>query len=135
MLFLVMLRCRQVPFSSPQRVILCVYLAAFHAFCGYLYIKNALLRCRYADAPSCRFRVAKPIPCRSSGSGRICRPRLPKSLQWHFAAGQPLQRRVRAGFSPVFPLSSPFLGGTWNMFILFSTLSLRAPFVNLYQLF
>ena len=135
MLFLVMLRCIRVPFSSPQRVILCGYIAAFHAFGGYLYIKNALLRCRCAGAPSCQFRVAKPVPCRSSDSGLVRRPRLPKSLQWHMQPTRPLQRRVRAGFSPGFPLSRPPSDGTWNMFILFSTLSRYNLFVNLYHAF
>ena len=43
----------------------------------------------------------------------------PKSLQWHMQPTRPLQRRVRAGISPVFPLSRPPSGGTWNLFILF----------------
>ena len=57
-------------------------------------------------------------PCRSSDSGLARWPRLPKSLQWHMQPTRPLQRRVRAGFSPGFPLSRPPLGGTWNLFIL-----------------
>lgn len=95
---------------------------------------------RPAPMPVCgRFsvpvRVAKPVPCRSSDSGLVRRLRLPKSLQWHMQPARPLQRRVRAGFSPVFPLSRPPSGGTWNPFILFSTLSSCPTFVNLYRAF
>lgn len=127
MLFLVMLRCIRVPFSSPQRVILCGYIAAFHAFGGYLYIKNALLRCRCAGASLCQFAwrslFRAGLLTQASCAGRA----FPNRFSGILRPTRPLQRRVRAGFSPGFPLSRPPSDGTWNLFILFFDIITPSP--------
>ena len=64
----------------------------------------------------------------------VCRA-FPNRFSGILRPTRPLQRRVRAGFSPGFPLSRPPSDGTWNMFILFSTLSRYNLFVNLYHAF
>ena len=56
MLFLVMLRCIRVPFSSPQRVILCGYITAFHAFGSkFIYEKHTAPMQGSAGASLCQF--------------------------------------------------------------------------------
>ena len=120
MLFLVMLRCMWAPSSSPQRDISCGWFAAFHAYGSkFIYEKHTAPMQGSAGASLCQFAwrslfraglltqavyVCRAFPNRFSG---ILRPT------------RPLQRRVRAGFSPGFPLSRPPSGGTWNLFILF----------------
>ena len=47
----------------------------------------------------------------------VCRA-FPNRFSGILRPTRPLQRRVRAGFSPGFPLSRPPSDGTWNMFIL-----------------
>lgn len=120
MLFLVMLRCIRVPSSSPQRDISCGWFAAFHAYGSkFIYEKHTAPMQGTAGASLCQFAWRSPFRAGLLTQASCAGCAFPKSLQWHMQPTRPLQRRVRAGISPVFPLSRPPSGGTWNLFILF----------------
>ena len=136
MLFLVMLRCIRVPFSSPQRVILCGYITAFHAFGSkFIYEKHTAPMQGSAGASLCQFAwrslfraglltqavyVCRAFPNRFSG---IC-----SRLVLYSGAS------VR-GFHPASLLAAHLRAehGTCLFFSL--TLSPHPSFVNLYQPF
>lgn len=136
MLFLVMLRCIRVPFSSPQRVILCGYITAFHAFGSkFIYEKHTAPMQGPAGASLCQFawlslfraglltqasRAGRAFPNRFSG---IC-----SRLVLYSGAS------VR-GFHPASLLAAHLRAehGTCLFFSL--TLSPHPSFVNLYHAF
>ena len=136
MLFLVMLRCIRVPFSSPQRDISCGWFAAFHAYGSkFIYEKHTAPMQGSAGASLCQFAwrslfraglltqascAGRAFPNRFSGicsrlglySGASVRGSHPASL---------LAAHLRAEH------------GTCLFFSL--TLSPHPPFVNLYHAF
>ena len=136
MLFLVMLRCIRVPFSSPQRDISCGWFAAFHAYGSkFIYEKHTAPMQGSAGASLCQFAWRSPFRAglltQASRAGRAFPNRFSgicSRLVLYSGAS------VR-GFHPASLLAAHLRAehGTCLFFSL--TLSPHPSFVNLYHAF